>query len=314
VLARWPGAVSLRKLTFWFAAIGPAGMEALATSPYLGNLTELNLHGGFIRTPGAIALANSTTLRNLRSLSLGYNKIGPPGIQALLHSPNLAGVENLKISFNGPNDDGPGDAGLAALATSPTVRCLRLLDLAESRVTAEGARHLAGTAHLATLRSLDLHDNPVGPAGARHLAESPHLAGLRWLSLAQAGINDEAVRALATSPHLRPRVLLLARSAWPAAPSTAVPREEEVLPPRPGTRSARMAWRPWQPPRCWAASKNWTCPITRSAIRAWPRWPPALTSPRSASSASSSATCTAGGPAHWPGPPGERRCASSTWP
>src|SRR5262249_4155355 len=155
VLARWPGAVSLRQLTFWFAAIGPEGMEALATSPYLGNLTELNLHGGFIGTPGALALANSTTLRRLRGLSLGYNKIGPPGIAALLHSANLAGVEDLKISFNGPNDNGPGDAGLLALATSPTIRRLRSLDLAESRVTAEGVRHLAGAAHLAMLRTLD---------------------------------------------------------------------------------------------------------------------------------------------------------------
>jgi uncharacterized protein (TIGR02996 family) len=213
LIAGWPGAVSLRKLSLWFAAVGPAGMAALATSPYLGNLAELQLHGGFIRTPGALALANSTTLRNLRSLSLGYNKIGPPGIAALLRSPNLAGVEELKISFNGPSDDGPGDAGLAALASSPTVRRLRSLDLAESLVTAEGARHLAGAAHLATLRTLDLHDNPVGPAGARHLAASPHLAGLRWLSLAQAGIDDEALQALASSPYLRPRVLLLARSA-----------------------------------------------------------------------------------------------------
>jgi uncharacterized protein (TIGR02996 family) len=213
VIARWPGAVSLRKLSFWFAAIGPAGAEALAASPHLANLTALHLHGGFIGTPGALALANSATLRHLRNLSVGYNKIGPEGIAALLHSPNLAGVEELKISFNGPSDDGPGDAGLAALASSPTIRRLRSLDLAESRVTAEGARHLAGAAHLATLRTLDLHGNPVGPAGARHLADSPHLAGLRWLSLAQAGINDEALQALAAAPHLRPRVLLLARSA-----------------------------------------------------------------------------------------------------
>jgi Ran GTPase-activating protein (RanGAP) involved in mRNA processing and transport len=68
-------------------------------------------------------------------------------------------------------------------------------------VTDEGARALADSPYLTKLRVLDLQHNPL-TAGVASLAESPTLANLRELHLQCCDLDDEAARALARSSHL----------------------------------------------------------------------------------------------------------------
>jgi uncharacterized protein (TIGR02996 family) len=89
------------------------------------------------------------------------------------------------------------------LLASPTLARLRALDLADNQLGDEGARALAGCAHLAGLEELYLARNAIGDGGVQALALSPHLAGLRVLDLSANEVGDSGARALAASPHLK---------------------------------------------------------------------------------------------------------------
>lgn len=68
---------------------GDEGAAALASCPYLSNLTSLDLNANTIGAQGAAALATSPPLSNLTKLELGYNDIGDEGAAALADSPYL---------------------------------------------------------------------------------------------------------------------------------------------------------------------------------------------------------------------------------
>jgi Leucine-rich repeat (LRR) protein len=87
---------------------------ALAASPYLSNLTELDLNSNGIGAKGAAALAASPYLSNLTELDLTYNGIGAKGAAALAASPYLSQLTRLVLL-----DNEIGDEGAAALAASP---------------------------------------------------------------------------------------------------------------------------------------------------------------------------------------------------
>ena len=92
-------------------ALGPEGAIALASSPHLTRLENLDLAGGSntpnrIGTPGALAFAASTNFRQLTSLNLLFNHIGDAGFAALVRSPNLPKLASLNVPGNNITDAG----------------------------------------------------------------------------------------------------------------------------------------------------------------------------------------------------------------
>jgi Ran GTPase-activating protein (RanGAP) involved in mRNA processing and transport len=114
------------------------------------------------------ALAASPLLVRLTDLNLSHNAIGSEGAQALAASPHLARLTKVHLSRIGIGLD-----GARALATSLYLGRLTTLDLSDNYLCDEGARALAASPHLANLRYLDLSDNGIGAEGAQALAQSP---------------------------------------------------------------------------------------------------------------------------------------------
>jgi uncharacterized protein (TIGR02996 family) len=90
---------SLRRLHLWGNDIGPEGAMILAGWPYLSQLTSLDLHmsGGMgaISVEGAEALAASPYLASLLDLNVGHNAIGLEGKATLEQSPHLRNLISL---------------------------------------------------------------------------------------------------------------------------------------------------------------------------------------------------------------------------
>jgi uncharacterized protein (TIGR02996 family) len=203
LVAAWPGAASLRKLSLSDGVVAPDEIKALARCEFLGGLSCLRLHGGAFDRGGANAIARSATLTGLRELEFRA-ACGATGFAALASSANLARLEKLWL-----NSARTGDAALAAFATSPHLARLRSLVLPSCRVGPEGLRRLAASDNFRELRHLNLSYNSPGAEGLRALASSPRLASLCSLNLNKCGLDDAALAALAGSPHLRLRYLEL---------------------------------------------------------------------------------------------------------
>lgn len=140
-------------------------------------------------------LMRAAPVRSLR-VRRGEGRIG-----ALAESPHLAGLTVLDLRSNLV-----GDAGAEALAASPHVRQLATFRLGGNNIAAAGTRALAVSAYLSNLTSLDLHNNGT----LAELAAAPWLARLTALDLAGTARRGEAFRAFLASPYLpRPKVLSL---------------------------------------------------------------------------------------------------------
>jgi uncharacterized protein (TIGR02996 family) len=177
-------------------AIRAAETEALATARWLAEVEELELGDNDLRDPGALVLAR-VPFRRLRRLSLGSCGIGKTGARALLGSPHLGKLRHLRLHQNPI-----GDLGATALARS-RARSIEDLDLQACEIGEAGVSALAETPSMRAARRWRLGGNPIGDAGARAIAESAHLRGLTSLDLARCRVGDEGAIALAAC-------------AWPA--------------------------------------------------------------------------------------------------
>jgi uncharacterized protein (TIGR02996 family) len=138
---------------------------------------------------------------------------------------------------------------------------LRLLDLVDNQVGAEGAAALARSPHLGSLVELVLASNLIGGAGARALGASTTLRSLRKINLYNNGV-DEALAGAVTSrfhrgepPSSIPAELLVepARPAPlpepPPLERTAGPRDEQgllaAIADAPDDELARRAYADW---------------------------------------------------------------------
>ena len=167
-----------------YAIIGVEGAQIVTRSPYLANLTALDLLGNKLGPEGAQALAQSPSLANLTSLNLYKSRIGAEGARALAQSPYLANLTSLDLQWNLI-----GDEGARALAQSPYLANLTSLDLSGNHISDEGAQALAQSPYLANLTSFNLLENWIGLAGEQALNQSPYLkikvapgvsAGFSW--------------------------------------------------------------------------------------------------------------------------------------
>jgi uncharacterized protein (TIGR02996 family) len=184
--------------TFWGQKI-----RALVRSPHLGNLTELILRFSGLEDRDADVLADAPRLARLRVLDLYGCALGPTGVRAIATSPHLAGLTELVL---GDNEE-VGDAGAAALdGLSSRLSSLARLHLSYTRLSNVGARALAGSPCLPGLRILDVGYNLISATGARALADSPHLKGLTCLVLRGNPISRRAGQALVERQGKRVRL------------------------------------------------------------------------------------------------------------
>jgi uncharacterized protein (TIGR02996 family) len=191
-LARTPGLAYLAELDLRDSHVGDGGVAALADTPHLAGLRTLGLWGNRLRAGAARALADSPYLSRLTRLDLDANCIAPDGAQALAASPNLAGLTHLRLYLNQV-----GPAGAEALAASPHLANLTFLGLEYNFIGTAGARAIAASPHLANLTALDLSHNNIAAEGIRALLDSPSLGRVRSLRLwAEREIEDRLGEAL----------------------------------------------------------------------------------------------------------------------
>jgi hypothetical protein len=173
-------------------------LPELANSPYLGRIRTLEFRT--FAAHDVRALLRSAYLGRLTGLILRFGKVEDTDAAALAATPTLAGLQVLDLY-----GCGLGPAGVQSLAASPHLAGLRDLVLGgNEEVGDEGADALASPdTQLTHLTSLHLSFAGVSDTGAQALAVSPALAGLRSLDLGYNEIGASGARALADSPHLR---------------------------------------------------------------------------------------------------------------
>jgi uncharacterized protein (TIGR02996 family) len=194
IIAGWPGAGSLRRLSF-LEPLSAADVAALAASPHLGRLRDLNLFNCRINAESLRALVDSPTLARLKTLILGGNPLGEQGVALLASWSGLAGLGCLDLGrINGPV--GLTDAGLFALTASPHLTRLRHLDLTRTRLGPAGLAALERWPVLADLHTLEMPTSRLGVEGARSLARARSFRPVR-LGLMSNRLGGEGVEALA---------------------------------------------------------------------------------------------------------------------
>jgi uncharacterized protein (TIGR02996 family) len=182
---------------------------ALAACPDLARLTSLQLFGEGVsdeslRQVGEIEpLLRSPYLQQIERLDLVQVGAGEGGMQAILALPRLRQLYLYMTCLD--------NTAARALCRSPLAARLTELRLGADFTAA--AKAVAQTPALASLRVLDFDNSTLGDTGARHLAGAAHLAGLRELRLHNCSIRDDGAAALASSPYLKQlRTLVLSRN------------------------------------------------------------------------------------------------------
>jgi uncharacterized protein (TIGR02996 family) len=201
-LSALPELARLTALELTDPSLNSKDVRALASSPYVANLTTLHINKdngatAWVKDAGTTALAKSPHLARLRELGLRANNITVKGAAALATSPHLTRLTSLDLALNGL-----GDEGVQALAGSPVLANITRLDLKGNKIGPAGCAALASSPYLADLRWLNLEWNRLDPTAAEAIVNSPNLARLRTLLLAECEIGTEGVCALAAWPHL----------------------------------------------------------------------------------------------------------------
>lgn len=201
-VAHCPFLASVRELVLCGNDLGNGGTNMLLRSQYLGHLESLDLSFNGLCDGGARVVARSRATPRLRSLLLTDNgQISGKGVEALATSPHLSGLRVLDVSGNDVND-----AGVRAVVESRYLTNLHTLRLSGNHIGDAGAENLAGSALLTRMLKrcprLELQSNAIGPAGILALAASPLLGEAASLDLSGNYLGDEGVRSLAASSHL----------------------------------------------------------------------------------------------------------------
>lgn len=199
MLARARQLAHLEVLDLGFNDLTDQGLKTLADAAHLENLRALSLNDNRqIGTPGMRALADSPHLANLRSLDLSGNGLTETALKVLINGESLKQLDAIALQGNRI-----GDGGVEALARSELLRRVlnrsRFLKLSDNNIGLLGARALAESPSLRTVEILDLDNNSIGDAGMASLAHSPHLENLKRLLVRENRIGDAGVRALARS-------------------------------------------------------------------------------------------------------------------
>jgi uncharacterized protein (TIGR02996 family) len=177
-LALSPQLANLRELNLSQTRTG-IHLGPLVHSPHLGNLRSLNLDSTGAGASGTIDLAGTKKLPALRELVLSRNNMELHDLTPLLRTKALKGLTRLNLFQNVLRDE-----GLAMLAANPAFSTLEDLDVSCNAIGDAGAIALAGVKWKG-LKRLDLHSNLIGEAGALALAASPALENIEILDLSK---------------------------------------------------------------------------------------------------------------------------------
>ena len=181
--------------------IGNGGIEVLLASGFLRNIRALELGHNRLDNAGAVSISRADTLPKLESLALSDNDVGAEGVAALSSSPFLAGLLELDLAGNEVND-----AGLHSLIAGPATRRLKQLRLAGNLVR-DGLVAYAGSKLFERVASdnshLDLHRCGIEAAGAAALAASEAFRGIEHLNLDENYLGDSGATAISGAVQLR---------------------------------------------------------------------------------------------------------------
>jgi uncharacterized protein (TIGR02996 family) len=221
VIAESPSFANVRHLVLTAGEVTRTGLEALAASPYLrkvtqldlednqlgdhvdalaglpfvGELLELDLDDNDLEENAAHLLADSGLVQ-LRCLKVSRNPLGNHGIEAICESDALTQLRELWA-----HDCNIGAKGAQALANSAATSKLQTLYLAANKLGVKGATALAHGG-LRELTWLDLCSNKVKAGGVKALTSSKTLTALRKLGLHNNAIGDSGAKHLASWPGL----------------------------------------------------------------------------------------------------------------
>lgn len=207
LLARCPHLGGLKALDYGWNGADDAGVRLLARSAAFPALQSLALNdNGPVTAAGAQALADSPFLAGLVELDLSGNELTDAGVRALAAGRATGRLHTLRLAGNDI-----GDAGVATLIRSGLFARLLArdpsVDLRENEVGPAGAEALARCPELGRVAGLDLRGNHLGDRGVTALADSGRLGGLRTLRLNLNRVTDAGAFALAAgltdSPRLR---------------------------------------------------------------------------------------------------------------
>jgi uncharacterized protein (TIGR02996 family) len=194
-LASTPGLARLRDLDFGNNQIDAAHLAQLLESPHWPTLRWLSLAHNPLGRNGVRALAGCPKLATLTRLDLGGVGMRLPGVTELVRSPYLGSLRRLNVWGNQLGDD-----GILALVAG-TLPPLAELNLQGNNLTDRGVQALVEGAMELPVR-LNLSHNRLTMQGFVTLANSPRARRLGSLDLYGSNRLAEASAALTASPFL----------------------------------------------------------------------------------------------------------------
>jgi hypothetical protein len=174
-------------------------LTRIANSSYLQNLKRLIILRSDIYGGGCKNLARSPYLHNLTHLEIHRSEwIKEDDFASLVNSPILESLAFLKLSYMDLRDE-----DVAALAQSPFLKRLTHLDLSQNGIGAKGLEAIAQASKFQNLKKLNLSYNWITDAEAYELVKSPYLQNLEELNLCESELSESGKNALKTAPQFQ---------------------------------------------------------------------------------------------------------------
>jgi Ran GTPase-activating protein (RanGAP) involved in mRNA processing and transport len=166
----------LANLTHFIAAwcdIENDGAVALSRTDALRRLERIEFRGNRITPPEAQTLLRGRNFDSVRELAMGWNDIADAGVEAIADAPYLGQLRELCLENNSI-----GGEGVEYLVRQPAIADLEILRLYNNASAGMGdsvAVAIAESPYMSNLKLLDLSGNPVSSVGKEALAASRYL-------------------------------------------------------------------------------------------------------------------------------------------
>lgn len=202
-LAKSPHIRGLTELDLSFTECGPDGAYWLSKAPFLAQLRRLGLHGAQIGREGLDHLLARDAFSSLRTLGLSANDLDGDALNSLAKCSSLGLLEHLTLEDNKNAWD-----GLPALAEATFAGTLLSLNISYTNPISQ---ELAGFArgHYTRLAYLFASSIRLNAAGLSAFVDSDWIAGLSELDLGSNELTTDAGSLLATIPFRRLELLNL---------------------------------------------------------------------------------------------------------
>lgn len=166
-------------------------IRGLLASPYLKNLTTLDLGGNALTLEALAQILTGHTLPSLKHLKVRKNSVGYETrmIQTTLDS--SLRLESLDLSNLHLDSE-----YLLLLMRSPILSQLRSLCLDQNSIGAQTFKLMIREQSFEALEAISLHMNQLGDEGIRYLAQAPFRERLRFLDLGFNQIQEYGLRSL----------------------------------------------------------------------------------------------------------------------